>query len=361
IKSSIDKYYNKVRVFSPNLITKFELQSPNPIYGICTSRKQLDQKLLERAIHAGAKFLPNQEVQMVSPNQFNNRVTLPNMSIMAKYVIGADGVNSIVARSTNIGNPQNDQKYGLGLIAEIPFSRSEIHDFYGKSPMIYVFVRFGKLAGSGRLIPKQNSIIIELTGKFSRKEIMTKKFQEFIAHLQSQDLLPRELPLFKTELGVFPIDNAYKKTYSHRTFLIGDAAGFCSPLFNRGLYYALKSGDICADVCENLVNSKLQEFKVESGLYPMYYNHWQKSFGKELMIHKLLRKFFLSHELRTRKIIRWASQDKSVYHKFFQLFSGDEKFKYSSFQMRLEFFQNTLKDYAGKFEIPESDRKLVEE
>lgn len=71
------------------------------------------------------------------------------------------------------------------------------------------------------------------------------------------------------ERGLIPLETA-KKTFSRRTLLAGDAAGFVSPFEGEGIYYARRSGEIAAEVLSGVISG---EDNMDS-----YEKRWKKEF-----------------------------------------------------------------------------------
>ena len=72
------------------------------------------------------------------------------------------------------------------------------------------------------------------------------------------------------ERGLIPVNGPVKKTFSKRTLLAGDAAGFVSPFDGEGIYYARRSGEIAAQVLSGVISG----YNTISD----YEKHWKKEF-----------------------------------------------------------------------------------
>lgn len=83
------------------------------------------------------------------------------------------------------------------------------------------------------------------------------------------------------ERGLIPLEPA-GRTFSRRTLLAGDAAGFVSPFEGEGIYYARRSGEIAAEVLSGAISGKntLKEYE----------KRWRKEFDFSTLniISKLL-------------------------------------------------------------------------
>ena len=72
------------------------------------------------------------------------------------------------------------------------------------------------------------------------------------------------------EKGLIPLEPA-EKTFSGRTLLAGDAAGFVSPFEGEGLFYARRSGEIAAEVISGAISG--------NNTPDSYEKRWKKEFG----------------------------------------------------------------------------------
>ncbi len=69
-------------------------------------------------------------------------------------------------------------------------------------------------------------------------------------------------PNMHGEKGLIPVNGPVKKTFSSRTLLTGDAAGFVTQFEGEGIYYAKRSGEIAAEVLSAAFSGKsLREYE----------------------------------------------------------------------------------------------------
>ena len=80
------------------------------------------------------------------------------------------------------------------------------------------------------------------------------------------------------------------KTYAERTLALGDAAGFAKPTTGGGIYYAMLSGSIAADVATDALKSN--DFSEDA--MRAYEDRWKTEFGSELKIGYYARMLFES-------------------------------------------------------------------
>lgn len=75
------------------------------------------------------------------------------------------------------------------------------------------------------------------------------------------------------------------RSYSDRCLLVGDAAGQIKPTTGGGIYYALKSGDMAADV----LSEALDAGDLSGNALSPYENRWKRELGREIRLGYLAR------------------------------------------------------------------------
>ena len=80
------------------------------------------------------------------------------------------------------------------------------------------------------------------------------------------------------------------RTYAERTLALGDAAGFAKPTTGGGIYYAMLSGAIAADVVADALKSG--DFSEDA--LSAYEDRWKAEFGSELKVGYYARMLFES-------------------------------------------------------------------
>lgn len=76
--------------------------------------------------------------------------------------------------------------------------------------------------------------------------------------------------------GIAPCSGPIKKTYYDRLLICGDAAGFVYAGTGEGIYFALESGRIAA----NIAKKAIEQNKLKKKYLKQYEAEWKKSFGK---------------------------------------------------------------------------------
>ncbi len=226
--------------------------------GYVLEKHLFEQWLANSAIEEGASILLNHKVTGMekvynSNNQFSNWIVNGKgnqFPIETKIIIDAAGVVGLSAKLLNI-------KEQTEVIAGFQWEMHEVPndgylDFYlwpKYSPHGYVW-----------MIPKK--------GGRANVGLVTTEKKGAIKYLESfiEDTYlknnPKANPPWRegeTKIrpfgGTIPISGPRKQTYSDGLMMVGDAAGFTSPLFEGGTHLALKSGKFAAQVAVNALSN----------------------------------------------------------------------------------------------------------
>jgi geranylgeranyl reductase family protein len=316
----IEPFLNSVSygttMFSSSLRYKCDLIREKPFLEMVL-RTDFDHGLLSLAQKAGATFLGGKSVVDVVVQKDKVSVMLEDGQTMeTQMVIGSDGMHSVVAEKTNLSKKL--EVLCISLMQEQPMTPKQLTTFFTKKRMIYLFIKAHGIAGYAWVFPKKNSVNIGI-GEFQsavskeRPKIPLKEtYEKFIATLQEKKLLPADFPIENLKgatLPIFPLEN----TCGDRVLLCGDAAGFINPITGEGIYYAMVSGQIAADVIAEGLSSHDLSYRFLS----RYQTLWDNDFGKDL---KALGRFNNQWGKDSERIVRLMMRDK----KFARLIIGGQ-------------------------------------
>ncbi len=197
-------------------------------------RQVLDAFLLEQARLAGATVLEGVAVTGCDPGLAQVQCA-DGRRLKAAYVLGADGVNSVVRKNFNVD--KKAWRHNLAATVEIDVDPMRMPEPVSH-PMLYAgFID----TGYGWVFPHKDKVLIGMGGLIRSTKNLADSFRVFLLHLG----VPAPEGPFKGNL--MPYGNFLEKPVLGRTILAGDAGGFVEPLFGEGIYYALTTGEAAGE------------------------------------------------------------------------------------------------------------------
>ena len=199
---------------------------------VMVMRDRFDAHLLEKS---GAEVRSGDAVRSVAEDGRGVEViTETGERLRASYVIGADGVNSTVARQTGLWRKQGRIP---AIEVEVPASDSILRA-YGRRPLFM----FGAIRwGYAWIFPKADHLSVGVAALRPKRG-------------ELQAVLGREMERrgIDLSLGVrhghtIPLYTRPRPVAKRRVLLAGDAAGLVDPLTGEGIRFALQSGRLAAE------------------------------------------------------------------------------------------------------------------
>jgi len=266
----------------------------NETRAVAIDREKLDKLLAEQAMRSGAKYIMKakavgiDDCEKSASNVFLDNIVVNFLrnakeeKIKTKLLIGADGVDSDVAKWFNLEGVKEiinaltfdiDSDICDGNSVNLMVSRSYTPGFFTWIiPINSKRVRFGMGISSN-----SNGSLNQFFNRL--KQLNLKPFSHIFKNLNSNNISVGKIPL-----------GLIKKTYSNRVMIVGDAACQVKPLTGGGLYYGLISAKRCAQVAVEALNK--QDFS--EGFLSKYQRLWEKDIGTEIKQGLRLRNIFLN-------------------------------------------------------------------
>lgn len=255
----------------------FFIEKKDPI-SFLIMRDRFDQFLVSKALEEGAEFLEGERVTMVEEKANGVEVELgKGKRFHCRYLIGADGPESIVAKSLSF--KRNDEN-GIAIESEIFFDES-IH--FPQRELHFIHLDFGRIPnGYGWVFPKKEWLSIGIGGMFRETKKMNPRqyFNNFLKGLgyipagKTGRMMGHLLPSFYDEK---------QKVSQGKILLVGDAAHLMDPLQGEGIYYAIRSGMLAAEAIVEWKKEGIapSDFYQKAVSYDIYGNlKWALTFSR---------------------------------------------------------------------------------
>lgn len=280
--------------------------------GAIVRRHALDAALLERAGAAGAEIRQGMQVTHLR--------RIPGAAIeitagrgdrtaswKARYVVGADGAQSIVARKAGLFRPAAAAT-GVARRGYFRIGRPI-------SPAFHVYVPLPlerdhrRFAGYGWAFPiDEHTVNIGVglfpTGGRHRFPSLPRMFDAFVAQLQADRALGDLTPLAPAVGGALPTGSIATRCHDDRVLLVGDAAGLVDPLTGEGIHAALWSGRIAADVVGAALTG------ADNSGIARYGERLERAFGERIRAGE---RFLRSYAFASRVIEESVTRDDRIF------------------------------------------------
>ena len=288
----IDRRVRKMKMISPsNVEVDINIEKEHEYIGMCR-REVLDGFMRNRAAKLGAKLINGTVHKLDIPSNNTEPYTIhyadhsdgslegTAKTLKVDLVIGADGANSRVAKAIDAGDynyaiafqerirlPEDKMAYYEDL-AEMYVGDDVSTDFYA-----WVFPKYDHVAvGTGTMKVNQASI---------------KKLQAGVRARAAKKLMGGEI--IKVEAHPIP-EHPRPRRVVGRVALVGDAAGYVTKSSGEGIYFAAKSGRMCAETIVEISN-KGARIPTEEEI-KIYLKRWDKAYGITYKVLDILQRVF---------------------------------------------------------------------
>lgn len=197
-----------------------------------TARHHFDHYLLGLAREQGATIYQGDGLASLDLERQVCRLQ-SGEAISYDHLIGADGVNSTVAR-TLFGASYNRDKIAFAL--EMDVDRALLPREVTRPEIYFGVVKWGY----GWVFPKRDTVTVGVGGIQARNPQMKKDFEAFLLSVFGS------MPPGKIKGHHIPFGDYKPTPGAGRVLLAGDAAGLVEPITGEGIAFAMQSGYFAA-------------------------------------------------------------------------------------------------------------------
>ena len=203
-----------------------------------TKMRPIAQSITRIPRRTGAEVRSGERVLDATETPEGVRVKTAKSEYEARYLVGADGANGIVARCLGL-TPQ--RRVAVCIEAEVTTGPR-----VPEAPADEVRIEFGAIPfGYGWVFPKGDHLSIGVGGLRDKIGNPRAFYDEFLVDQDLVDAITDE----KRKGYIIPIFAGGREPIaSRRTLLVGDAAALVDPFLGEGIYYAIRSGQFAAEV-----------------------------------------------------------------------------------------------------------------
>jgi geranylgeranyl diphosphate/geranylgeranyl-bacteriochlorophyllide a reductase len=289
----IDRQVRKMKMISPSNVEVNIGQTlkPDEYIGMCR-REVLDGFLRDRAAKLGAKLINGTVHGLDIPTNDRDAYTLhyadhsdgsvegTAKTLQVDLIIGADGANSRIAKAIDAG----DYNYAIAFQERIRLPEDKMAYYHDLAEMyvgddvstdFYAWV-----------FPKYDHVAVG-TGTMKVHKADIKKLQAGIRARAAKRLEGGKI--IKVEAHPIP-EHPRPRRVVGRVALVGDAAGYVTKSSGEGIYFAAKSGRMCA---ETIVEYSMKGDRIPSeNDLKVYLKRWDKAYGITYKVLDVLQSVF---------------------------------------------------------------------
>jgi digeranylgeranylglycerophospholipid reductase len=254
------------RIVTPNCnIKEFAVR------GAVLDRRRYDQFLAEQAARAGAELMIKTRVTKIDETTVEISGVFGKYTIKAKAIIGADGPNSLVAKSKGLALP-GSRETSVALeyqIRNVDIDPSSLEMYFGKD-----FVP----GGYAWIFPEgqdRANVGIGIRSGMAEKGTSAKEYlHRFMREHPLAGPKLKNCIIMNVIAGIIPVNGAPERTATENTLIVGDAAGHIFATNGGGIPSAMIAGKVAGETAAEFAAGKCRLEEYDS--------RWRAQFGSAL-------------------------------------------------------------------------------
>jgi len=306
-----------------------------PFY-LTLRRTELDAALLARARAEGARVVEGARATEVerAPGGVVVRC-VDGRAFSARLVIGADGVNSVVARAAGLTTGFADEALAIDTMEETPLAELAM----AEPDTMYVAYGYKGWPGYGYVFPKRDCVDagVGFLLPFFKRTLSGPPYAHHVRFLE--EVAARGIVRGRSNPGNFkayrlPLGGPLGRTYAERMLVCGDAGGFVNAYTGEGIYYAMVTGRHAGEVAADVVASG----DGSAARLADYEARWRAEIGDELADSVRIQRRLFANPALADAIIRAAALDARLCRLFALVALGETSLRRHRLEMAGRFF-----------------------
>ncbi|OLC18087.1 MAG: hypothetical protein AUH29_00190 [Candidatus Rokubacteria bacterium 13_1_40CM_69_27] len=335
----------RVRMESPcGAAVVAELEAP--LY-LTFRRLEFDAALLDLARALGVEVVEGARVVAIERGADGVAVrSVDGRAFAAPMVIGADGVNSIVARQAGLSDGFTDDALAIDTMEETDLAELAVAD----TETMYVAYGYKGCPGYGYVFPKRRHVDagVGFLLSFFKTRLRGTPYdhhRRFLDEATAKGVVSGRSNRGNFKAYRLPLAGPIARTFADRVMVCGDAGGFVNSYTGEGIYYAMVTGQHAGETAA----IALEKGDFTEATLSRYEARWRREIGEELADSVRVQRRLFSNPGLADSIIRAAASDARLCRLLARVALGEEALRRRKLEMAWRFFRAALRRRIGRY------------
>jgi geranylgeranyl reductase family protein len=306
----------------------------SPFY-LTLRRTELDAVLLAHARSHGARVMEGARATEVARGADGAVVRcVDGQALTTRLVIGADGVNSVVARAAGLTAGFPDEALAIDTMEETPLAELAT----AEPDTMYVAYGYKGWPGYGYVFPKRDCVDagVGFLLPFFKRALSGPPYAHharFLDEASARGIVRGRSNPANFKAYRLPLGGPLTRTYAERVLVCGDAGGFVNAYTGEGIYYAMVTGRHAGEVAADAVTRG----DCSAARLAEYDARWRAEIGAELADSVRIQRRLFTNPALADAVIRAAALDARLCRLFALVALGEASLRRHRLEMAWRF------------------------